>query len=161
METDPAEKKLLEDWKDKLFRQWAQIREAHEAMMLDKFQKQNTLVRSQVRSMLKESGVEVPPLESSEEGDDMGVRVGDDTKVIHNHYPAGTKPATTSSPEKLSLLKRAVPVILGSVITAGALLGTNEFLKDEPSTPVSDSVDTDPISDSVDANDQTVFRLRK
>lgn len=64
-------------WKEKITRSWSLLRLTHEAAMIGKFERQNKIVEDQVKTMLKNSGQGSGP----EEGDEMGVSVGNE-----NHY---------------------------------------------------------------------------
>lgn len=80
-----------ESWKEEFGRLWLQTRLGHEAMMLDKMQKQN----AEVMALAKATRTGTVGQPDAPEGEDMGVSIGN--KEYHYHY-ANSQTATTSAP---------------------------------------------------------------
>lgn len=81
-------------WREKVKRNWINMRLGHEAMMMDKLQKQGALVERLVRKA--QDGSLGTSTDEPEEADSMGVMVGNE---IHNHYgPEPTEASPSVSP---------------------------------------------------------------
>jgi len=126
--------KTWPEWlKEKIAPEWAMIRLGHEAMMLDKIQKQNKIVLDNVRSLNSSGGMGGGAGEEGE--DDMGVNVGNTT---HNHY--STETVQTSQGSTLGKLATAA-----ALLTAGGAgaLGLASYLKPDYHVAPPAMVDTD------------------
>lgn len=86
---------------------WANVRLGHEALMLDKIQKQNQIVNDTVRGQQRELGYEVTDMD-----EDMGVSIGNKVTHIHQSAPEPVKKAS-------SLLGPAL--VAGSVLASGGV----------------------------------------
>lgn len=143
-----AETATDDPWREKFKRHWLSLRGlGWEAMMLDKVQRQNKIVRETVQRQM--NGTLGKPIEGQAvEEDDMAIRIGDE---VHNHYstpaPAPTPAAAPATPATagMSALGKAA---LGAALAlggAGAGAAVVNALSGQPSTTVvaPSGVDTD------------------
>ena len=99
-------------WGERLKKNWMNTRLAHEAVVLEKLQKDGSVVRRLVRK--NQDGTLGKATSEPEDADDMGVAVGNET--THNHYYA--------KPNGVSVLAKAAitAALLGSGVAAGAAI---------------------------------------
>jgi len=143
------------EW-DKFTKNWANIRLGHEALMLDKIQRQNRIVEVVARNTM--TG-EMEDTEGLPGNDDMGVAIGNE---IHNHWQSSA-PAdvATSGP---SLASKIAPYLATALLAAGGTgLGAYVLGTPAPSTPDTDTiieytpgfgVSTDVVAEYVEEEDE-------
>ena len=93
---------------------WANLRLGHEAMMLDKIQRQNRIVEDTVRGQQKDLGYE----STLDQDDEMGVSVGN--KITHIHQQEPEKKGSSLIP--LAMAAAAGATGLGGLGAAGAAI---------------------------------------
>jgi hypothetical protein len=122
-ETNP--KTLASDWRNKLLRNWANMRLGHEGMMLDKITRQNRIVEVLARNA---ATGDVSDVSGWPEGDDMGVNIGNE---IHYH---GGNPAPVQPMEKTPAptASKVLPWILAAAAALGGAGLTSVLLDREP-----------------------------
>lgn len=116
-------------WQERLKKNWADVRLAHEGMMLDKIGKQNQIVRDSIRKI--QGG------DMQSEGDDMGVNIGNE---IHYHQES-----QTNSPIK-SLASKLAPYVIGALGAGVVGIGVAALSdKAMPAAPAA-ATDTDTVN---------------
>ena len=116
--------------KKKDARNAALLQMGHRAYMLEKTMKQDKIVQDTVKGLQEQAGYKTSadPDSPSEEDDDMGVNIGNETKTEHHyHYQQPEQPVNqTSKPSNL---------IPASILAAGLLTGAGLYFNKQPATP--------------------------
>lgn len=120
----------LPSWIQKITKDWAGLRLTHEAMMLDKINKQNQRVLS-LADMTRTGKFDAPlPPQSS---DDMGINVGNESKEYHYHYQMAGSGGPQSPSSPLSSLGK---LLTAAGIGVGGLLAWQNWPEQtQPSAP--------------------------
>lgn len=135
-------------WREKLLRNWAFIRLAHEGLMLEKIAQQQKRVFQVADLAMHGKTTDA----TSADGDEMGLNIGNESRAVHYHYT--TTPTTTStttsaaSPAELGTLGKAalIAALVGGGGTVGALLAKYLTVAPAATTTATDT-DTDTRTD--------------
>lgn len=117
---DVPEEDSGRSWLENLIRQWALIKVGHDAMMLDKIQKQNGEVLALARAT--RTGTLGKP-DPSQGDDAMGVQVGNEHKEYHYHYATAQNAASTVQTGARALSTAGKAAVLGAAVLGGGGLG--------------------------------------
>lgn len=126
------------DW---TMKHWTRVRLGHEGVMLERIQRVQRIGEIAARNAVSGKGDDTSGWPGNEEGDKMGVKIGDE---IHHHYALPTPEPT---PNKASLLSKVALVAALLYLGAGAvaiplwLAGNSD--REKPAIESPPAVDTD------------------
>jgi len=120
-------------WAEKLKKNWANTRLAHEGLALERMQRQGALVERLVRKT-QDGTLGQSTDEPEDEVDEMGVAIGNE---IHYHYGPSESPAPSPqapTPSKLATAAKLAAIMAGCGSVPLAGVGLHSLLSgpDEP-----------------------------
>lgn len=123
----------LQSWIQKITKDWAGVRLAHEAMMLDKINKQNQRVFALADQTM--TGKFEPTAAPPASGDDVGINVGNESKEYHYHYQMAGGAGEQQRPITASPLASVGKLLAAAGIGVGGLLAYQNWPEQQPAAP--------------------------